>query len=177
MEDINLQKGEEIIFETRPDKKLKTYWLYNVYLLLGFIGIFFLFPIVMMAIDEGLIVLFIGVLASLIIFGIILIISGLLISNSYSYRYYWVTNKRILYKRGTLGYKVSSIPLNRISDVILSKTFLERIAGIESIRIQTLAGQISGGRTGSEGDLAAVPNALELQRLILDAIEKYGKDR
>lgn len=56
--------------------------------------------------------------------------------------------------------------MNRISDVILSRTFLENLTGIESLKIQTLAGQMSTGRAGSEVDFSAIPNAENVQNLI-----------
>ena len=42
---------------------------------------------------------------------------------------YWLTNQRVILASGFIGYKVRSIPLERISDVSLSRTFPEMVAG------------------------------------------------
>jgi len=94
----------------------------------------------------------------------------------YKHQHYWITNKRVIYKRGLIGYKISSIPLERISDIILSRTFLERIFGFGSLHVQTLAGQITyGGRMGAEACLLAVPNPEEIQELIFQLLKRKRK--
>jgi uncharacterized membrane protein YdbT with pleckstrin-like domain len=67
---------------------------------------------------------------------------------------------------------VNSIPLERVSDVIISRSFVETLFGIASIHIQSLAGQASYGRFGAEGKYRAVPNPEELQQLIFKLIKE-----
>ena len=75
-----------------------------------------------------------------------------------------------------MGYTIHSIPLERISDVIVSRTFWERIFGFGSVLIQSLAGQVTYGRKlGAEGSLLAVPNPEGVQKLIFDLIKKKRK--
>ncbi|MBS3056345.1 MAG: PH domain-containing protein [Candidatus Aenigmarchaeota archaeon] len=94
----------------------------------------------------------------------------------YNKQYYWITNKRVIYKRGFIGYRVMSIPHERISDVIISRTFLESIFGFGSVHIQSLAGQSSGTTTlGSEGVLLAVPEPEKLQELIFKLVKLKRK--
>ncbi len=99
-------------------------------------------------------------------------ISGL----QYKHQHYWITNKRIIYKKGLIGYRVVSIPLERISDVIVSRTLLERVLGFGSVLIQTLAGQISPGRMGAEASLLAVPDPEGIQKLIFDLVKRKRKE-
>jgi hypothetical protein len=40
-----------------------------------------------------------------------------------------------------LGYRVRSVPLERVADVVISRTFLERVAGTSSIDIRAMTGQ------------------------------------
>jgi len=99
-----------------------------------------------------------------------------LVDMKYKKQHYWITTKRVIYKRGLIGYKISSIPLERISDIILSRTFLERLFGFGSLHVQTLAGQIThGGRSGAEAMLLAVPNPEETQELIFQLVKKKRK--
>jgi uncharacterized membrane protein YdbT with pleckstrin-like domain len=88
---------------------------------------------------------------------------------------YWITNKRVVYKRGFLGYRITSIPFNRISDIIISRTWFENYCGFSSLHIETLAGQVSSGGSGiasAEAALAGVVDPEGLQELILDYVEK-----
>ncbi|RLG15953.1 hypothetical protein DRN63_04800, partial [Nanoarchaeota archaeon] len=98
---------------------------------------------------------------------------------SYGKFYYWITNKRIVMKRGVIGYKIISIPYERISDIIISRSLLERIFGIASLHIQSLAGQFSISTyavMGSEGQLLAIPNPEETQKKILQLIRAKRKE-
>ena len=90
----------------------------------------------------------------------------------YSKEYYWITDKRLVIKKGYLGYNIISIPYSKISDLIISRNFLEQIFRVGSIYIQTLAGQISGkNKRGAEGYLAAINNPEEIQELIFKQIK------
>ena len=90
----------------------------------------------------------------------------------YSKEYYWITDKRLVIKKGYLGYNIISIPYSKISDLMISRNFLEQIFRVGSIYIQTLAGQISGkNKRGAEGYLAAIKNPEEIQELIFKQIK------
>ena len=55
--------------------------------------------------------------------------------------HYWLTTKRVIWCHGFIGYQVRSVPLERIADVVISRTFPELIAGISSIDIRDMTGQ------------------------------------
>lgn len=100
----------------------------------------------------------------------------------YKKEYYWITNKRVLIKKGFIGYHVYAIPFERISDIIISRSFLEQLLGFGSLMIQSLAGQASftyGGerrrRFGAEGSMLAVPEPEETQELIFNLIKEKRK--
>ena len=52
--------------------------------------------------------------------------------------HYWLTTKRVIWCHGFIGYQVRSVPLERIADVVISRTFPELIAGISSIDIRDM---------------------------------------
>ena len=95
---------------------------------------------------------------------------------AYNKYHYWITNKRVIVKRGLLGYSITSIPYERISDVIVSRSFLEQLCGIASLHIQSLAGQVTYGKYGSEGTLLAVPSPEDLQVKILELVKQKRKE-
>ena len=164
--EFQLQTGEKIVKDLKPLPVLKWYFflpglVIAFIFLLGLIAPLFL-------IGRS----FLGIMLFFISAGLMYLVAN----NRYNYQHYWITNKRVLYRRGILGYTISSIPLERISDVIVSRTFLERIFGFGSVLIQSLAGQISyRNRLGSEGSLLAVPDPEGTQKLIFDLIKKKRK--
>ena len=164
---FELQEGEKIIKEIKPLPILKWYFFvtYSIgffFFIIFFIWILFILPLITLIFGFFILVIF--------------VIAYLIANNKYKYQHYWITDKRVLYRKGLLGYTISSIPLERISDVIVSRTFWERIFGFGSVLIQSLAGQITyGRRLGAEGSLLAVPNPEDTQKLIFDLIKNKGK--
>ena len=177
---FNLQEGEKIIKEIKPLQSLKSYWFIG-----NFVGlVFFCFFISMFIgtiIFAGFGTSAVGGLGLIFFFAIILdlVLAWIFTSMKYEKQNYWITDKRILYMRGFVGYRISSIPFERISDVIISRTFLESIFGFGSLYIQTLAGQYSyKGRLGAEGSLVAVPEPEKIQELIFKLVsEKRKKEK
>jgi uncharacterized membrane protein YdbT with pleckstrin-like domain len=166
---FQLQEGEKIVKDLKPMHILKWYFF-----LTSAIGLLFVFAFFSwIAFIPG-----VSFISSFFIIFILLFVGILYLvaNNRYNYQHYWITNKRVLYRSGILGYTISSIPLERISDVIVSRTFFERLFGFGSILIQSLAGQITyRNRLGSEGSLLAVPNPEGTQKLIFDLIKKKRK--
>jgi len=160
---FELQSGEKVINDIKPLPVLKWYFFIT-----PSIGLFFFFIFFAWIPFVNLIFL------PIILF--ILAIVYLVARNRYSYQHYWITNQRILYRRGLLGYSIHSIPLERVSDVIVSRSFLERIFGFGSVLVQSLAGQITYGRRwGAEGSLLATPDPEGTQKLIFELIKKKRK--
>lgn len=178
MSDFNLGQGEQIVQHIKPMGNLKIYWT-----LTGTLIVF----AVMFAIVPGLFASLLfggsggffsalgaGLLATLLISAVISYISA---SIRYGKQMYWITNKRVIYKRGFLGYKITSIPFERISDVIISRSFLENIFGFGSLHIQTLAGQMSGpNKMGAEGVLLAIPDPENVQEVIFELSRRKRKE-
>ena len=169
---FELQEGEKIIKDIKPLPVLK--WYFFITSALGIL--IFLFCFIWIIFIPRLVFAALSLIFMFFIL-VILVILYLVANNRYNYQHYWLTNNRVLYRRGVLGYRISSIPLERISDVIVSRTFLERIFGFGSVHIQSLAGQFSygTGRLGTEGALLAAPDPEGTQKLIFDLIKKKRK--
>jgi len=56
----------------------------------------------------------------------------------YKKHHYLVTNRRVVWKHGVIGYSITSVPLERISDVTASRTFWERICGVGGVVIKEM---------------------------------------
>lgn len=171
--EINFVEGEKILKEIRPLPRFKLYYtLSNTTWFLSFFIPFFLFLSVLLL--EG-IVYYAAALSLVLVLSLFLVFIVLWIISSlkYKWEYYWLTNKRIIQRKGLIGHSISSVPYERISDVIVSRNWLEKLLGIGSLRIQTLAGQISGrGRWGAEITMLALDNPEQIQSLIFSLVKK-----
>jgi uncharacterized membrane protein YdbT with pleckstrin-like domain len=87
--------------------------------------------------------------------------------------HYWLTNKRVIWCHGFIGYKVRSVPLERIADVVISRTFPELIAGISSIDIRDMTGQTPATSIGAKW--IGVEEAPEVQKRILEQIRQVNE--
>ncbi len=85
---------------------------------------------------------------------------------------YWLTNRRVILGSGVIGFRVRSIPLERVSDVALSRTLPELLAGITSVIIRDMTGEALSGKS-----LFAVENAAQVQKQVLEAIRRVNAER
>ncbi len=171
---FRLGEKERIIKYMKPLLGLRNMWIASGLTGFLFVALFFLVPFSFAVLSGGgfpevfLIVFFIA----LIILGISVVFALL----KYSKQDYWFTNSRVIIKTGLIGYKINSIPFERISDVIITRTFWESIFGIGGLFIQSFAGQITyGNRMGSEGSMPGVPFPEETQELIFKLIKDKRK--
>lgn len=85
---------------------------------------------------------------------------------------YWLTNRRVILAYGVIGFRVRSIPLERVSDVALSRTFPELLAGVTSVIIRDMTGEAQTGKS-----FFAIENAAQVQKRILEEVRRVNADR
>lgn len=157
-----LQKDEKIIKEIKPKKAMIGMQIIPVIFGLILVILFIIFSSISTKEAVTSKVIFIYVISLIILVAICIVTLF-----AYSKEYYWITNKRVAVKKGIIGYTITSIPYNKISDLTISRNLLEKIFGVGSIYIQTLAGQITGKNTkGAEGYLIALNKPEEVQEII-----------
>lgn len=177
---FNLQEKEKIIEEIKPLSSLKWYFFFTGGSILGISSI--LIVIVAFCTIISLPVFLIALISFFGLFTIFIILAviffGFIIAHlRYEHQHYWITNKRVMYKKGLIGYSISSIPLERISDIIISRSFIERLFGFGSLHVQTLAGQVTyGRRLGAEASLLAVPDPEGIQKMIFELVKRKRKE-
>jgi membrane protein YdbS with pleckstrin-like domain len=124
-----------------------------------------------------------GVLIGVIIIPCIMLAISIGPLISYGKSWYWITNHRVIGKRGFFGYSVDSIPLENVSDVVLSRTLLDRILGLSSLIVVPMGGSSKAGG-GSADERAQNPNffpalpeklARELQRVLFNLRDELKK--
>lgn len=84
---------------------------------------------------------------------------------------YWLTNRRVILSSGFIGYSVRSIPLERISDVGLSCSLIESLAGVTSVVVRDMTGEAESGKY-----LLAIQDGPERQRQILNEVQRVNRD-
>jgi uncharacterized membrane protein YdbT with pleckstrin-like domain len=88
--------------------------------------------------------------------------------------HYWLTTKRVIWCHGFIGYRVRSVPLERITDVVISRTLPEMLAGISSIEIRDMTGQSqAAGSFGAKW--IGVEDAPEVQRRVLQQVRDVNE--
>lgn len=175
---FNLSEKENIIEEIKPLKNLIPYFIITSTVLWVFmVSVFVIIATIVASIRESVLIsaissklILFSMIQYIILFSVILFGFVLLGINKYNNQYYWITNKRVICKHGLFGYTLTSIPFERISDVMLSRTFWERLCGFGSIYIQTI-----GAIEEPEGQLLAVPNPESLQEKIFKLISQKRK--
>ena len=168
---FELQKGEEITSELKP--QFRGFMITRA--LSSYVVLFFL----------TIVVIIVGILINKLSQGIFLImavIPALLLIVSvvpyieYGKAWYWITTRRVIDKRGFIGYTVDSIPLENVTNIILSRTLLDRLLGISSLVIVPMSGDpipkngIRKWGSQSPNYFPALPQKLarELQRVLLN---------
>lgn len=163
---FQLGEGEKIISEIKPLPAFKTY----IFIVTGFpVAIIALFVLMFLGFWMEVIEVFIFFLG---LVSFLLFLGWLYVNLRYKWENYWITNKRIVRRKGLIGYSITSIPLERISDIIISRNIWERLLGIGGLSIQSFAGQVSYGRHGAEITFNAIINPEKLQKLIYKLIEE-----
>ncbi len=168
---FQLQNGEKIMRELKPQ-------------FLGFM-VTRAFGNYMGIAAIAIIIFFVAVFTHLIAVGLVLgiyfilpllIIVSIVPFIQYGKSWYWITTRRVVGKRGLLGYSIDSIPLEQITDVVLSRTLLDRLLGLSALVIVPMGGSIrEGGNTSGEqarsaNFFPALPQevARELQRVLFN---------
>jgi len=156
-----LQDKEKILKQIKPTKAFIHMAFAKIIILLILLILFFI-PQLYFA-EKGIAPAIVFIVFAILLI-LITVVTALL---KYKQEEYWITNKRIIVKKGIIGHSITSIPYSKISDLIISKSIFEKIFSVGSIYIQTLAGQVSGkNQRGAEGYLVALKKPDEIQELI-----------
>ncbi len=172
---FHLQENEKIIQQIKPSK---------VFILLNSISTFFLFFFFGIFIS---IFSFVRTFKFLGLFFVLIFAFGFALFSlvmsviRYSKERYWITNQRVIFQRGFLGYSITSLPLERIVDVVISRSFIQQIFNAPSLHLDTFGSGIvgAGGYYGqnavSKGSMLAISNPEGLQKEILELVKKKRK--
>ncbi len=171
---FRLQNGEKIIRELKPQffgfmitRALRGY------VTLVALTLFMAVTLIVLSADLS------GFLFEIVLLPFILALFIVIISLKpliqYGKSWYWITNHRVIGKRGFLGYNINSVPLENVADVVLERTLLDRFLGLSSLIIVSMGN--APVVAGTEDEKAESPNffpalteatAKELQRVLFN---------
>lgn len=172
---FRLQKDEQIVRELKPQ-------FFGFMLTRAFGGYMtILVVVVLLIITISLLrTSLAGFLVELLLLPLLIALLVLIISLKplvqYGKSWYWITNHRVIGKRGFLGYSINSVPLENVADVVLTRTLLDRLLGLSSLIIVSM-GNAPVQSSDSEDEKSESPNffpaltqetARELQRVLFN---------
>ena len=143
--ELALMEGEEVVAQPEPDRGRLQRYMMTIAALVALLSV-------------------VGVLALPLLY---LVIRAFVRKHNY-----WLTNSRVIVANGIIGFRVRSIPLERVSDVALSCNFLEKWLGLRSVIVRDMTGEAMSGAS-----MLAAPDAAALQRKILDAVAVVNRNR
>ena len=80
---------------------------------------------------------------------------------------WWLTNQRLSVRTGLFGWKIQSVPLDRIVDVTIRASWWDRLWDLEHIKVRDMTGEVGSSGVSPKLRLIAVPNAQDVSDLLL----------
>ncbi len=175
---FQLQNGEKIMRELKPQ-----FFGFMVSRALGnYVGIICAAILIITA-SFFTHLLLLGILLGFVILLPMVLIVSIVPYIQYGKSWYWITTRRVVGKRGVIGYSIDSIPLEQITDVVLSRTLIDRVLGISSLIIVPMGGsaKVNGGEPDEQARNAnffpalTQEVAMELQRVLFNLRDEVKK--
>ncbi len=193
MSELRLLEGERLILDISPTPNFKRYVAVRAIIaelvILAMLNV--IVAMTLYVVTGGVPITTVGIgpllvtyAFSYVVLAAVVIVLTLLLTNlMYKKYHYWVTDKRVVWKHGVIGYSMTSVPLERISDVAVSRTFWERVCGVGGVVVKEMGAVPKYGygywygRVGwSFPTMIAVPDPEEVQKQILELVGKKGKE-
>ena len=192
MSKLGLLEGERLILDISPTRNFRKY--VAVRAIIAVLVILTMFNVIvamtLYVVTGGVPITTAGIgpllvtyAFSYLVFAAIAIVLTLILTNlMYKKYHYWITDNRVVWKHGVIGYSVTSVPLERISDVAVSRTFWERVCGVGGVVVKEMGAVPKYGYPYWYGagwsfpTMIAVPDPEEMQKQILELIGEKRKE-
>lgn len=190
--ELRLLEGERLILDVSPTPNFKRYVAVRAIIaelvILAMLNV--IVAMTLYVVTGGVPITTVGIgpllvtyaFSYLVLAAIAILLTLLLTNLMYKKYHYWVTDKRVVWKHGVIGYSITSVPLERISDVAVSRTFWERICGVGGVVVKEMGAVPKYGYPYWYGvgwgfpTMIAVPDPEEMQKQILELVGKKGKE-
>lgn len=168
---ITLQQNERVLSEGRARKRYIHASAFQRTLVGAFVAICIALPICMKVDHLG------PMLAAFLIVDAFYLVMWGVQHMSWSWHRWWLTDQRLVVRHGMVGYQVQSVPLDRIVDVTLRASWLDRLFGLEHITVRDMTGEVSSSAMSVGLNLFAVENAEAVADAIITASRGGNSDR
>ena len=158
MSELHLLDGDRLIMDVSPTPNFKRYVMVNAMLrelpFLAMINVIVAMTFYVLTGGAPITEVGIGPLLAtcallyIILAAIIVALTLVLVNLIYKKYHYWVTDQRVIWRHGIIGYRVTSVPFERISDNAVSRTFLEMICSVGGVVVREMAGEVKIGYGG-----------------------------
>lgn len=155
---LNLQEGEELLFEGKPENRIFLMWIFTktipvslfvsfiVFYLLMFLWLF----LVAMPTGRRNIPFPFHLLRTVVVMApcwfVLLLIYYRNLKNTF---HYYITNQRCVFEGGIIVSRLRSVPYHKVTDVEINQNIIERMIGLCSLKVFT-PGTGSVGMPGFE---------------------------
>jgi uncharacterized membrane protein YdbT with pleckstrin-like domain len=150
-----LNEGEQVVVDLRP------HWSFLIGPVLGAIGVIVVAVAILVAFPSA---------PGVVIVAVLLFLAGAMIWLAGRYARwastsFVLTNSRVVYRTGVLSRHGREIPLERLNDITVHQTILERLVGSGRLFVE------SAGRMGEEAFIG-VPHCVAVQNAIYRQLEQ-----
>ena len=167
---VRLHPGERIIREGAPLPGL--FWSSavsgTIFLLVTFLAFIapFITGFLTLSVDDPVSV----VMGSLsVVMATLILFFPAAVRRSIGWQRWWITNQRLVVRIGFIGWRLQSVPLDRIVDVTIRSSWWDHLFGLEHIKVRDMTGEVSGNAVPQALHLLAVSDAHEVAEALLTA--------
>lgn len=149
---IKLQEGEQVLFESKPERTIVMLWVLKIMLPITFVILCFGLPMMFGIISEGHdlnCIFWTSVILTLVFYFMLFIIVPFYYSSLRETFQYYITNQRCIFEGGIIVKRTRSVPFHKITDIEINQNIIERFFGLCSLKIFT-PGTGSAGAVGFE---------------------------
>ena len=125
--ELQLQEGEEVIYQDRPRKVIVVIWLLMTLIFITPFSILASLAVFASYAIET-------ILLFTLIFSILILVYQIALVSTYRY---YITNERVIFEGGILLRRLRSVPFYKITNFSLSQNIGERLLGLFSLNIHT----------------------------------------
>lgn len=89
---------------------------------------------------------------------------------TWSWHRWWLTDRRLVVRHGLVGHRTQSLALDRVVDVTIKVSWLDRLFGLSHIHVSSMAGPHGAASQSSAITLYAVDDVEEVVHRMLEGI-------
>lgn len=90
---------------------------------------------------------------------------------AWSWHRWWLTDRRLIVRHGFVGHRTQTVPLNRVVDVTIKVSWLDRLFGLSHLYVRSMAGPHAAAGHPAPMTLYAVDEVEDVAHRIMERLE------